>query len=52
MKGVPMKTAVKVPVIDVGGNPKTLTRLPMGCRMGNNANAFLGGSRLWEDPQT
>jgi predicted NBD/HSP70 family sugar kinase len=32
-----------------GGNAKKLTRLPMGCRMGDNANAFLGGFRLWEE---
>jgi polyphosphate glucokinase len=31
-----------------GGNAKRLTSLPMGCRMGDNANAFLGGFRLWE----
>jgi polyphosphate glucokinase len=31
-----------------GGNAKKLARLPMGCRMGNNANAFLGGFRLWD----
>jgi polyphosphate glucokinase len=31
-----------------GGNAKRLTRLPFGCRMGDNANAFLGGFRLWE----
>jgi polyphosphate glucokinase len=31
-----------------GGNAKKLSRLPMGCRMGDNANAFLGGFRLWE----
>jgi polyphosphate glucokinase len=31
-----------------GGNAKKLTRLPLGCRMGDNANAFLGGFRLWE----
>jgi polyphosphate glucokinase len=31
-----------------GGNAKKLTSLPMGCRMGDNANAFLGGFRLWE----
>jgi polyphosphate glucokinase len=31
-----------------GGNARKLTRLPMGCRMGDNANAFLGGFRLWE----
>ena len=31
-----------------GGNAKLLTRLPKGCRMGDNANAFLGGFRLWK----
>jgi polyphosphate glucokinase len=32
-----------------GGNVKKLKALPSGCRRGNNANAFLGGFRLWED---
>jgi polyphosphate glucokinase len=32
-----------------GGNIKKLKRLPPGCRAGDNANAFLGGFRLWED---
>ena len=31
-----------------GGNAKKLTRLPRGCRIGDNANALLGGFRLWE----
>ena len=31
-----------------GGNAKKLAKLPSGCRMGDNANAFLGGFRLWE----
>jgi polyphosphate glucokinase len=31
-----------------GGNVKNLTRLPPGCRMGDNANAFVGGFRLWQ----
>jgi polyphosphate glucokinase len=31
-----------------GGNVKKLTNLPAGCRTGENANAFLGGFRLWE----
>src|SRR6266478_955088 len=31
-----------------GGNVKKLKELPKGCREGNNANAFLGGFRLWE----
>ncbi|HEY6388160.1 MAG TPA: ROK family protein [Candidatus Acidoferrum sp.] len=32
-----------------GGNVKKLEQLPRGCRRGDNANAFLGGFRLWED---
>ncbi len=32
-----------------GGNAKKLKELPSGCRLGDNANAFLGGFRLWED---
>jgi polyphosphate glucokinase len=32
-----------------GGNVKRLKELPPGCRMGDNANAFLGGFRLWEE---
>jgi len=32
-----------------GGNVKKLKTLPEGCRTGDNANAFLGGFRLWED---
>lgn len=31
-----------------GGNARRLKELPPGCRMGDNANAFLGGVRLWE----
>jgi polyphosphate glucokinase len=32
-----------------GGNVKLLKELPPGCRTGSNANAFLGGFRLWEE---
>ena len=32
-----------------GGNVKKLKELPSGCRAGDNANAFLGGFRLWEE---
>jgi polyphosphate glucokinase len=32
-----------------GGNTKKLKKLPKGCRAGNNANAFIGGFRLWQD---
>jgi polyphosphate glucokinase len=31
-----------------GGNVKKLIRLPPGTRAGDNANAFLGGFRLWQ----
>jgi polyphosphate glucokinase len=31
-----------------GGNVKKLKELPPGCRAGDNANAFVGGARLWE----
>ena len=30
-----------------GGNVKELKELPKGCREGDNANAFVGGFRLW-----
>jgi polyphosphate glucokinase len=30
-----------------GGNAKKLKTLPPGCRLGDNANAFEGGFRLW-----
>jgi polyphosphate glucokinase len=32
-----------------GGNVKKLAELPPGTRAGANANAFLGGFRLWEE---
>jgi polyphosphate glucokinase len=32
-----------------GGNAKRFTGLPPGCRQGDNANAFRGGFRLWQD---
>jgi polyphosphate glucokinase len=33
-----------------GGNAKKLKRLPAGTKLGDNANAFVGGLRLWEAP--
>src|SRR5262245_60426067 len=33
-----------------GGNVKKLNELPPGCRGSDNAKAFLGGFRLWEEP--
>jgi predicted NBD/HSP70 family sugar kinase len=36
-------------VVIGGGNSKKLKTLPEGARLGNNANAFLGGFRMWKD---
>ena len=33
-----------------GGNVRLLKALPPKCRAGNNANAFVGGFRLWNSP--
>ena len=35
-------------VVVGGGNVKKLKKLPTRCRAGSNANAFIGGFRLWE----
>lgn len=35
-----------------GGNAKQLKDVPRGARLGDNANAFLGGFRLWEKATT
>jgi polyphosphate glucokinase len=45
-------TAALVPdeVVLGGGNARNLKKLPPLCRLGDNANAFIGGFRLWEDP--
>jgi polyphosphate glucokinase len=32
-----------------GGNAKKLDELPPGCRLGDNATAFIGGFELWKD---
>ena len=34
-------------VVIGGGNVRHLNELPPGCRAGDNANAFVGGYRLW-----
>jgi polyphosphate glucokinase len=39
-------------VVIGGGNAKRLTELPMGCRLGDNANAFVGGFKLWKEHAT
>jgi len=36
-------------VVIGGGNATKLAELPPGCRLGDNANAFIGGFRLWQD---
>ena len=36
-------------VIIGGGNADKIGTLPKTCHLGKNANAFLGGFRLWED---
>ena len=35
-----------------GGQVKKLKKLPEGCREGSNANAFIGGFRLWKEAST
>lgn len=44
-------TAALLPddVVLGGGNVDKLKELPPGCRAGDNANAFLGGLRLWAE---
>jgi polyphosphate glucokinase len=32
-----------------GGNVRNLDELPAGCRRGDNADAFIGGFRMWSD---
>jgi polyphosphate glucokinase len=32
-----------------GGNARKLKELPPGSRLGDNANAFVGGFRIWND---
>ena len=38
-------------VVIGGGNARLLKELPPGCRVGDNANAFAGGFRLWDEPK-
>ena len=35
-----------------GGNSRLVKRLPENTRLGKNANAFVGGFRLWEDAKS
>jgi polyphosphate glucokinase len=34
-----------------GGNAKLLKTLPPGARLGDNSTAFMGGFRLWDEPE-
>jgi polyphosphate glucokinase len=34
-----------------GGNSRRLKKMPPNCRLGTNENAFLGGYRLWQEPE-
>jgi len=44
-----LKAALEVnDVVVGGGNAKLLRTLPKGVRLGSNANAFVGGYRLWK----
>jgi len=44
-----LKTALQADYVVIGGgNVKELDEMPPGARPGNNANAFLGGFRLWK----
>jgi polyphosphate glucokinase len=44
-----LKTALEADdVVIGGGNAKLVKELPAGSRLGNNANAFRGGFRLWQ----
>jgi polyphosphate glucokinase len=37
-------------VVIGGGNVIHMNKLPKGCRASNNARAFIGGFRMWDDP--
>ena len=46
-----LKTALQADYIVLGGgNAKLLKKLPPGAQLGDNANAFRGGYRLWREP--
>jgi hypothetical protein len=45
-----LKTALVADYVVLGGGQtKLLKKLPDGCRLGDNFNAFIGGQRVWED---
>ena len=42
---------MKTYVILGGGQTKHLSTLPIGAQLGNNADAIVGGFRLWSQPE-
>jgi len=45
-----LRTALEAEYVVLGGgNARALKKLPRGARLGDNANAFIGGFRLWDD---
>ncbi len=48
-----LKTALEADYVVLGGgNAELLKKLPPSARLGDNANAFRGGFRLWKNPKT
>jgi polyphosphate glucokinase len=48
-----LKTALQADYVVLGGgNSKLLKKFPHNTRLGNNSNAFLGGYRLWQRPNS
>ncbi len=48
-----LKTALQADYVVLGGgNAKLLKKLPRNTHLGNNPNAFLGGYRLWQKPNS
>ena len=46
-----LKTALQADYVVLGGgNARLLKKLPPGVQLGDNANAFRGGFRLWTEP--
>ncbi|MGA6826144.1 ROK family protein [Nitrospira sp. NS4] len=46
-----LKTALVADYVVLGGgNARQLMQLPEGARLGDNAHAFIGGERLWNEP--
>ncbi len=47
-----LRTALEPDTVVLGGgNAKLLKQLPQDVRLGENANAFIGGFRLWQEEQ-